>query len=285
MDNAVCPFKIRGINMYKKKKNGLVGIIIMIGILIILVVTTNGNVDKFSKAENLFNKMVTPMQNCLVYLKNKRANNTIFLKNIEVLQAENEELQKQNQEMQKLLDELELIKAENEILREYVNLSEQYVEYTTIGAYIINKNTSNFTDTFIINIGTDHGVTTNMAVIAKEGLVGYVISTTNKTAKVQPIIDAASSVSGITNSSRANVIVSGQVDSEKELKVYTLQLEDEIIKGDIIETSGLGGIYPKGITIGTIKEIIETKNVTEKYAILETKVDFKNLEYVLVIKQ
>ena len=74
------------------------------------------------------------------------------------------------------------------------------------------------------------------------------------------------------------------MDSDKELKVYTLQAEDELVIGDTVETSGLGGIYPKGITIGTIKEIIETKNVTERYAILETKVDFKNLEYVLVIK-
>ena len=95
----------------------------------------------------------------------------------------------------------------------------------------------------------------------------------------------ASSVSGLSNSSRANVVVRGQVDSNKELKVYALQTEDDLIIGDTIETSGIGGIYPKGIVIGTVKEIIETKNVTEKYAILETKVDFQHLEYVLVIKK
>lgn len=270
--------------MYKNKKNGLVGIIVMIGILTILVITTNGNVNKFSKVENIFNKIVTPIQNGLVYLKNKMANNTIFFENIEALKKENEELKQQKEEMQILLDELQLVKSENEILREYVNLAQQYSEYTTIGAYIINKNTSNFSEVFIINVGADHGVTNNMAVITKEGLVGHVISVTNKTSKVQPIIDAASSVSGLTSSSRTNVIVSGQISKEKELKVYTLQTEDEVIQGDVIETSGLGGIYPKGITIGTVKEIIETKNIAEKYAILETKVDFKNLEYVLVIK-
>ena len=271
--------------MYKNKKNGLVGIFVMIGILIILVITTNGNINKFSKVENLFNKFVTPIQNGLVYVKNKIANNTGFFIKMDELKNENEELKKQNQELQEQLNSLQLIKSENEILRKYANLSEGYGEYSTVGAYIINKNTSNLSDVFVINIGTNQGINANMAVVGKEGLVGYVISATNNTAKVQPIIDVASSVSGLSNSSRANVVVRGQVDSNKELKVYTLQTEDDLIIGDTIETSGIGGIYPKGIVIGTVKEIIETKNVTEKYAILETKVDFQNLEYVLVIKK
>lgn len=269
--------------MYKNKKNGLAGIFVMVGILIILVITTNGNINKFSKIENILNKIVTPIQNGLVHLKNKIANNNSFFENIDNLKAENENLKKQNEELQTQLNELQIIKSENEILRQYVNLAENYVEYKTVGAYVINKNTSNFSDTFVINVGTDQGVTANMAVIAEEGLVGYVISATKNTAKVQPIIDAASSISGKATASKSNVIINGQVDSNKELKVYTLQTEEELIIGDTIETSGLGGIYPKGILVGTIKEIIETKNVTEKYAILETKVDFKNLEYVLVI--
>lgn len=270
--------------MYKNKKKGLVGTIVMIVILITLVITTNGNINKFSNIENIFNKTISPIQNGLIYLKNKMADNNIFFENIDLLKAENYNLKKENEDLQIKLNELQLVKTENEILRKYVNLAEKYSQYTTVGAYIINKNTNNFSDVFIINVGTEQGIASNMAVISEEGLVGYVISATDKTSKVQPIIDAASSVSGLSNSSRINVVVSGQVDSDYELKACTLQVEDELIIGDTIETSGLGGIYPKGITIGTIKEVIETKNVTEKYAILETKVDFKNLEYVLVIK-
>ena len=57
----------------------------------------------------------------------------------------------------------------------------------------------------------------------------------------------------------------------------------DLVLEDIIETSGLGGIYPKGIQIGKIKEIIESKNITDRYAIVETSVDFSKLETVLVI--
>ena len=57
----------------------------------------------------------------------------------------------------------------------------------------------------------------------------------------------------------------------------------DLVLEDKIETSGLGGIYPKGISVGKIKEIIETKNITDRYAIVETFVDFSKLENVLVI--
>ena len=59
----------------------------------------------------------------------------------------------------------------------------------------------------------------------------------------------------------------------------------DLVLEDTIETSGIGGIYPKGILIGKISQIIDSKNITDRYAIIETAVDFENLETVLVIKQ
>ena len=58
----------------------------------------------------------------------------------------------------------------------------------------------------------------------------------------------------------------------------------DLVLEDTIETSGIGGIYPKGILIGTIKQVVNTKNITDRYAIIETAVDFSKLETVLVIK-
>ena len=57
----------------------------------------------------------------------------------------------------------------------------------------------------------------------------------------------------------------------------------DLVLEDTIETSGLGGIYPKGILIGTLKEIVQAKNITERYAIIETAVNFSKLETVLVV--
>jgi rod shape-determining protein MreC len=67
------------------------------------------------------------------------------------------------------------------------------------------------------------------------------------------------------------------------LKLMYIPTDADLVLEDSIETSGIGGIYPKGILIGKIKEIIETKNITDRYATVETAVDFSKLETVLVI--
>ena len=71
--------------------------------------------------------------------------------------------------------------------------------------------------------------------------------------------------------------------SENTLKLMYIPAEADLVLEDTIETSGIGGIYPKGILIGKISEIIDSKNITDRYAIVETAVNFSKLENVLVI--
>ena len=69
------------------------------------------------------------------------------------------------------------------------------------------------------------------------------------------------------------------------LKLMYIPTDADLVIGDTIETSGMGGIYPKGIVIGKISEIIDSKNITQRSANIETAVDFSKLETVLVITQ
>ena len=195
--------------MYKSKKVGIIGIIITILILVSLVLLTNVDINKFSKTEGFINKLVMPIQNGLSYLKNKISKNDVFFQDINNLKAENEKLIEENNKLEEKLRELEIIKAENATLRDYNNMSSKYAEYKTVPAYIINKDISNLSDTIVINVGSDDGVSVNMPVITTEGLVGYTISVTNKTAKVQPIIDAGTSISASISTSRDSVVAKG----------------------------------------------------------------------------
>jgi len=188
---------------------GIIGIIITILILVSLVLLTNVDINKFSKTEGFINKLVMPIQNGLSYLKNKISKNDVFFQDINNLKAENEKLIEENNKLEEKLRELEIIKAENATLRDYNNMSSKYAEYKTVPAYIINKDISNLSDTIVINVGSDDGVSVNMPVITTEGLVGYTISVTNKTAKVQPIIDAGTSISASISTSRDSVVAKG----------------------------------------------------------------------------
>ena len=271
--------------MYKNKRTGIIGIIITIIVLIILVLITNIKIGSITGVENVFSKIVMPIQNGLTYLKNKLAGNNAFFEDINNIKAENEALREKNSKLEEALRELEIIKAENATLREYNNMSEKYADYKTVPAYIINKDISNLSDTMVINVGSNDGIKENMPVITTEGLVGYVLSTTDKTSKIQPIIDPATSVSASLSTSRDGVIVKGILGSDQTLKLMYIPTDADIVLEDTIETSGIGGIYPKGILIGKVSQIIESKNITDRYAIVETAVDFSKLETVLVITE
>lgn len=271
--------------MYKSKKTGIIGIILTIIVLTVLVILTNIDTDKFSYAEGITNKLVMPIQNGMTYLKNKIFKNNAFFSDINNLKNENEELKQKNLELEESLRELEIIKAENETLREYAKITDKYTSYKTVPAYIIDKDISNFDNTIVINVGTKNGVYANMPVIASEGLVGYVVSSTKNTAKVQTIIDTSSSTSAILSISRDDMILKGTLENQKELRGTYIAADANFVLGDKVETSGLGGIYPKGILIGTLKEVVDTKNITARYAIVETAVDFAKLENVLVITE
>lgn len=270
--------------MYKNKKTGVIGIIITIVILILVVILSNTDIQKISYLENIWGSIVMPIQNGLTYLKNKIAGNDSFFTDIETLKSENEDLKKKNSDLEQSLRELEIIKSENETLKEYVNLKDKYPEYETIPAYIINRDINNYTKTIVINIGEKDGIKPKMTVIADKGLVGYVLSTTENTAKIQTIIDTSTSVSSIISTSREAIIVTGTLESNTQLKATYIPTEATLVENDNVETSGLGGIYPKGIHIGTIKQIVNTKNSIDRYAYVETAVDFNKLETVLVIK-
>ena len=268
--------------MYKNKKSGIIGIVITIIILILIVIFSNGEQNN-SFLQNAANNLIMPIQNGLTYLKNKLSGKSTFFSDLDYLKDENKKLKEKNSELEQSLRELENIKTENQTLKEYMNLAEKYKEYKTIPGYVINKDISNYSKTMVINLGKKDGVEVNMTVIGNEGLVGHVVSVTDSTAKVQTIIDTASSVSCSMSTTKDSIVCKGTLDEKSALKAMYIPTDANIIQGDSIETSGIGGIYPKGIHIGTVKKVTNTQNMTDRYALIETAVNFDKIDTVLVI--
>lgn len=266
-----------------KKRNDAIGIVITVVILILLVFLSNLKIEKISYIENAFSKIIMPIQSGFTFLKNKLQGDDEYFANLDILKEENKKLKEKNSNLEGELRRLEMIESENKTMKEYLNLSEQYKQYETVPAYIINKDTSNYSKIFVINIGSKNGIKKDMTVLAAEGLVGHVISVTETTAKIQTLIDSSNIVSATLENSTDTVICRGMLENS-ELKASYVATDTTLSQGEKLYTSGMGGIYPKGIYIGTIKQIIETKNITDRSFIVETAVDFNNLETVLVIK-
>jgi rod shape-determining protein MreC len=125
-----------------------------------------------------------------------------------------------------------------------------------------------------------------MVVITGEGLVGQVTSVGNNWSIVQSLVNENIAVAGLVNSTRENDgVVKGYRDINDKLlaKLYYLPLDSQVKKGDVILTSGLGGLYPKGIKIGTVIDIEEDKGKLIKNAVIEPSVDFNKLEELFIV--
>jgi len=270
--------------MVKHKKSGIIGVIITIIFLLCVVIITKSNLENVSYIEIIASKTVTPIKNALTYLKNNIEGNEGFFRTVDELKTENENLKDKNRKLEQKISELEIIKAENSMLKEYAKIADIFPEYDVIPATIISRNMFNINDVITINVGKKQGIERNMVVITVDGLVGHVISTGEDSSKVQLIIDTADTVSAMISNNREPVICRGSMEENNTLRATLISTDSNVSKGDKLETSGMGGIYPKGIEIGEVKEVINTKNITDRYAIISTNVDFKKLEYVGVLK-
>jgi rod shape-determining protein MreC len=180
------------------------------------------------------------------------------------------------------------IRQENNRLREQLQFS-QSLRYRHIPAELVGRDPDNLFSAFVINKGTHSGVSANMPVIAWQngiqGLVGKVVQAGRFESLVMPLYDVSSYVSARLSISRYEGIVEGQGDPEVPLIVRFIRkrARDEINQGDMVVSSGLGGIYPGDINIGRVSRLIYQENEISIELELETVIDFSRLEYVFVI--
>jgi len=181
------------------------------------------------------------------------------------------------------------IRQENQRLRELLGFS-QDLRYQHIPAQIIGRDPSNLFSAFVINKGTRAGVEVNMPVIAfhsgVQGLAGRVVNAGAFESLVMPLYDAACFVSSRFVESRYEGVVEGQGVPGMPLLMRFIprRARDEINIGDMVISSGMGGVFPAGINVGRVGRINYQQNELSMEVELYPAVDFSRLEYVFVIK-
>jgi len=205
-------------------------------------------------------------------------------------------LRKEHADLLRQLDRYQELERSNaEIYQENIRLKEQLdfsgtLRYRRIPAQISGRDPDNLFSAVVINKGSYSGVSNNMAVVAwqngTQALVGKVIQTGAFESLVMPVFDINSLVSSRFSVSRFEGIIEGQGSAETPLlmRFVPKRAREEINIGDIVITSGMGGIFPAGINIGRVGAV----NALEYETTLEVEVipmiDFSRLEYVFVIE-
>ena len=197
---------------------------------------------------------------------------------LDALQKENESLRAEQAHYSEIL-------AENIRLKELLSFKQGYTQYHLSGASVISRDYGTWTQTLVIDRGADSGIQKYMPVIVPTGLVGFVSEVYANTARVQLLLDPRTSVGGIVQrpASRVVSMVSGNSGRLGELVFVNLPKEADVLKGDTILASGYGGVYPKGMAIGTVEQVEIDEIAGTQVARITPAADFSHLEEVFVI--
>ncbi len=270
---------------YFKSKALIVIIIILVLIVCIgLSINPQSNVNWIG---NLISVPFTSVEKLFSYTGQQIEGGIGLFNDVEKLRAENKALNETIDKLNSERVEYSRLKSENEDLKNVLKMKDQLADTELEGANVIAKDSGNFFNIFLTDKGSTSGISNNMPVVTSKGLVGKVSQAQPFSSKIISIIEDGSAVSAIVSKTGDYVVIKGNLKLSKEglCRLEYIPSDLDLAQGDIIETSGMGGIYPKGIIIGTVKEVRQGESDLDKYAIVEPAVDLKRLSQVTILKK
>lgn len=188
----------------------------------------------------------------------------------------------ENRNLNKTIATLKEAEQENVRLKNLLAFREKTKTDFVVGRVIARDISPEFR-ALRVNRGEDSGIRKNMAVVTHEGVVGRVLRTTATTSDVVTILDLQSAIDVLSERSRARGIVEGYTDELAQLKF--VHRTDDLKVGDALIASGLGGVFPKGIPVGTVFSVSKRKFGISQDVEVRPAVDFDKLEEVAIVLQ
>lgn len=273
-------------NTRKKRRNKqnkiVIGIIIAVGLIISIYLLSKVNIPIVSTISSKLLIVVDDVKSSIGGLLKE---GTSYFGNTKKLNKKVESLEQELLKAKADLNEVEVLKVKNNDLQKLLKIEEKYSHFEKVYAQVITRSYDNWNETFVINKGKKDGISKDQTVIAEGGLVGYVKSVQDDTSVVVTILDISSSISVEISNINALALARGDYSlrNNSQIRLINIPIDTEITQGETIYTSGIGGLYKKGIPIGTVKEVINKKNNIDRYAIIKTFVDFANIDMVAVV--
>lgn len=269
--------------LFKNKKARIVSIISIV--LVVIIVLYSTWLKNTSVHSNLVSSVINPIQTFFSNISESVNNKKAELTDNQELRNKIKELQDQiNDQNKKLIDYEEAIR-QNEFYKDFLEIKEENPEYKFVDARIISRNTNDTYASFVIDKGTVDGVEVHDTIITAEGLVGYVSDAYTTQSTVMTVLNPKINVSAIDNHSRdtGNVTGDAGLSVDGHTKMIYVSSDNTMSSGNFVITSGEGGIFPKGLIIGTVLEVKTSKNKISCEAIIQPIVDFSKINDVMII--
>lgn len=279
--------------MARKKTRNMRLILIFILIIAIIIIAILSYTLTSDRKQNIFEgigkDIVVEVEKVVAYpfdsIK-KLFKNYIDLRNV----------RKENEILKSNVDELNSLKAANtelekEIkeLKDELNIEHVLTDYSYLNATVVNRNTNYWYNTITIDKGKNNDIKTGMVVINGKGLIGKVTNVSNFTADVRLITtnDSNNKISVTITNGETKVIglMNGYSYETNDILIEGVSNTQDVKVGDMVYTSGLGGVFPSGILVGTVENITTDSYGLAKIIKVKPSVSFDDINYVSVLKR
>ncbi len=267
--------------MFSRKLFIFVGVALFIAINFTVITMSSRDALPVGGAEKLFISLTSPIQKAVTNTLTSTRNVWVTYFMTILALKENVELRQQLSQSREIENRYEELERENRRLRKFVNFTASVPE-NYVAAQIIARDPSPWFKTIMIDKGESQGLAKGNPVLVSEGIVGQIIKVSKNSSRILLITDRTSAVDALIQNSRVRGIVKG--DNENNcLFVYALR-KDEVKPGEMIISSGLDQVFPKGLKIGKILKVTKVHSQLFQNITIETSVDFDKIEEVLVLK-
>ena len=264
-------------------------ILVIVAVFLVGIMAYAGANGRLTAApQELLSVVLTPLQKVTSALSGGAASVWEKYTSIDDVMDRNEQLEAENAELHQQMVDYDRIKAENDAYKALARIQDTNSEASYVSAFVIGRDPLDEFGGFTLDQGSTDGVAVNDAIISDRGyLLGVVVEVDATSCKVMTSLHPSFNAAGVISRTRENGIITGSADyaADGQCVLTNLDRATEARKGDQVITTGLGGVFPANLLVGTVQEVVPEQSGKSSSAVILPGADPRTVKHVFIITE
>lgn len=264
-------------------------ILVIVAVFLVGIMAYAGANGRLTAApQELLSVVLTPLQKVTSALSGGAASVWEKYTSIDDVMDRNEQLEAENAELRQQMVDYDRIKAENDAYKALARIQDTNSEASYVSAFVIGRDPLDEFGGFTLDQGSTDGVAVNDAIISDRGyLLGVVVEVDATSCKVMTSLHPSFNAAGVISRTRENGIITGSADyaADGQCVLTNLDRATEARKGDQVITTGLGGVFPANLLMGTVQEVVPEQSGKSSSAVILPGADPRTVKHVFIITE
>ena len=262
-------------------------ILVIVAVFLVGIMAYAGANGRLTAApQELLSVVLTPLQKVTSALSGGAASVWEKYTSIDDVMDRNEQLEAENAELRQQMVDYDRIKAENDAYKALARIQDTNSEASYVSAFVIGRDPLDEFGGFTLDQGSTDGVAVNDAIISDRGyLLGVVVEVDATSCKVMTILHPSFNAAGVISRTRENGIITGSADYAADglCTLTNLERSTETRAGDQVITTGLGGVFPPDLLVGTVQDVVPEASGKSSIAVVRPGADPRTAKHVFII--